>query len=60
MMQQVLAPGMQYRQNPDLCAKMPGIAEPGGNFPATNLSEEQVRAVAEYLNSLGRAPDGAR
>ena len=41
-------------------AKMPGVAEPGGNFPATNLSEEQVRAVAEYLYSLGRAPDGAR
>jgi cytochrome c oxidase subunit 2 len=40
-------------------ARMPGIAEPGGNFPATNLSEEQVRAVAEYLYSLGRAPDGA-
>ncbi|MSR35456.1 MAG: cytochrome c oxidase subunit II [Gemmatimonadetes bacterium] len=40
-------------------ARMPGIAEPGGNFPPTNLSEEQVRAVAEYLYSLGRAPDGA-
>jgi cytochrome c1 len=41
-------------------AQMPGIAEPGGNFPATNLSEEQVRAVAEYLYSLGRTPEGAR
>jgi cytochrome c oxidase subunit 2 len=37
-------------------ARMPGIAEMGGNFPPTNLSEEQVRAVAEYLYSLGRAP----
>jgi cytochrome c oxidase subunit 2 len=40
-------------------ARMPGIAEPGGNFPPTNLSEAQVRAVAEYLFSLGRAPGGA-
>jgi cytochrome c oxidase subunit II len=40
-------------------AKMPGVAQPGGNFPATNLSEEQVRAVAEYLFSLGRDADGA-
>ncbi len=35
-------------------AKMPGVAEAGGNFPPTNLSEEQVRAVAEYLWSLGK------
>ncbi len=35
-------------------AKMPGVAEGGGDFPPTNLSEEQVRAVAEYLYSLGR------
>lgn len=41
-------------------ARMPGIAEAGGNFPATNLSEEQVRAVAEYLYSLGRTPEGGR
>jgi cytochrome c oxidase subunit II len=40
-------------------ARMPGIAEMGGNFPPTNLSEEQVRAVAEYLYSLGRAPEGS-
>jgi hypothetical protein len=39
---------------------MPGIAEPGGNFPPTNLSEQQVRAVSEYLYSLGRGPEGAR
>lgn len=37
-------------------ALMPGVAEPGGNFPPTNLSEEQVRAVSEYLWSLGREP----
>ena len=37
-------------------AHMPGVAEEGGNFPPTNLSEEQVRAVAEYLWSLGREP----
>lgn len=36
-------------------AKMPGVAEGGGDFPPTNLSEEQVRAVSEYLFSLGRA-----
>ena len=35
-------------------SKMPGSAEAGGNFPPTNLSEEQVRAVAEYLWSLGK------
>jgi cytochrome c oxidase subunit 2 len=40
-------------------AMMPGVAEMGGNFPPTNLSEEQVRAVAEYLYSLGRTPAGA-
>ena len=38
-------------------AQMPGVAEPGGRFPPTNLSEEQVRAVAEYLWSLGRLPE---
>jgi cytochrome c oxidase subunit 2 len=37
-------------------AMMPGVAEMGGNFPATNLSAEQVTAVLEYLYSLGRAP----
>jgi len=31
---------------------MPGIAEAGGNWPATNLSAEQVGAVAAYLSSL--------
>jgi len=49
-------------------ALMPGVAEVGGNFPPNNLSEEQVRAVSEYLYSLGRqsspgsgvAPGGAR
>ena len=41
-------------------AKMPGIAEAGGNFPPTNLSQEQARAGAEYLSSLGRAPEGGR
>ncbi len=42
-------------------AKMPGVSVAGGGFPATNLSTEQVRAVAEYLYSLGRsAPEGAR
>jgi len=35
-------------------ARMPGIATPGGGFQPTNLSAEQVRAVAEYLYSLGR------
>ena len=38
-------------------ALMPGVAEPGGQFPPTNLSEEQVQAVAEYLWSLGRLPE---
>ena len=38
-------------------ARMPGVAEPGGGFPPTNLSEEQVRAVAEYLWSLGKGPE---
>jgi len=31
---------------------MPGVAESGGNWPPTNLSEEQVRAIAAYLSSL--------
>ena len=39
-------------------ALMPRVADPGGNFPPTNLSEEQVRAVAEYLWGLGRQPAG--
>ena len=30
-------------------ALMPGVVDPGGQFPPTNLSEEQVQAVAEYL-----------
>jgi cytochrome c oxidase subunit 2 len=33
-------------------ALMPGVAVPGGNWPATNLTDEQVRAVAAYLYSL--------
>lgn len=33
-------------------ALMPGVALPGGNWPATNLTEDQVRAVAAYLYSL--------
>jgi cytochrome c oxidase subunit 2 len=33
-------------------ALMPGVAVAGGNWPATNLTEEQVRAVAAYLSSL--------
>jgi cytochrome c oxidase subunit 2 len=33
-------------------AKMPGIAVAGGNWPATNLTEDQVLAVAQYLYSL--------
>ena len=37
-------------------AMMPGVTEPGGQFPPTDLSEEQVRGVAEYLWSLGRSP----
>jgi mono/diheme cytochrome c family protein len=40
-------------------AMMPGVAEMGGNFPATNLSAEQVTAVAEYLYGLGRTPGEA-
>ena len=31
---------------------MPGVAEAGGNWPPTNLTEEQVTAVAAYLSSL--------
>lgn len=31
---------------------MPGVDEEGGNWPATNLTEEQVRALAHYLYSL--------
>jgi cytochrome c oxidase subunit 2 len=31
---------------------MPGIREAGGNWPPTNLTEEQVTAVAAYLSSL--------
>lgn len=33
-------------------AQMPGVDAPGGNWPATGLSEEQVLAVAHYLYSL--------
>lgn len=33
-------------------AKMPGIDSPGGNWPPTGLTEEQVEAVAAYLLSL--------
>jgi cytochrome c oxidase subunit II len=33
-------------------AAMPGTATPGGNWPPTGLSEEQVRSVAAYLLSL--------
>jgi cytochrome c oxidase subunit 2 len=33
-------------------ALMPGVQQPGGNWPATNLTEDQVRAVAAYLTSL--------
>lgn len=33
-------------------ALMPGVNVPGGNWPATNLTEEQVQAVAAYLFSL--------
>ena len=33
-------------------ALMPGVDEPGGNFPPTGLTEEQVRAIAQYLYSL--------
>ena len=38
-------------------ALMPGVGDPGGRFPPTSLSEEQVQAVAEYLWSLGRLPE---
>ncbi len=31
---------------------MPGVAEPGGGWPATNLTPDQVKAVAAYLTSL--------
>lgn len=31
---------------------MPGVAVAGGNWPATNLNEDQVEAVAAYLLSL--------
>lgn len=33
-------------------ALMPGVNEAGGGWPATNLSEDQVEAVAAYLASL--------
>jgi len=33
-------------------ALMPGVGEEGGNWPATGLTDEQVRAVAQYLFSL--------
>ncbi|MDT8369372.1 MAG: cytochrome c oxidase subunit II [Longimicrobiales bacterium] len=33
-------------------ALMPGVNDTGGGFPATNFTEEQVRAVAAYLSSL--------
>jgi cytochrome c oxidase subunit 2 len=33
-------------------ALMPGVDEEGGNWPATGLTEEQVRALAHYLYSL--------
>ncbi len=33
-------------------ALMPGVAVPGGNWPATNLTDEQVSAIAAYLYSL--------
>jgi cytochrome c oxidase subunit 2 len=31
---------------------MPGVDEAGGNWPATGLTDQQVRAVAQYLHSL--------
>lgn len=31
---------------------MPGVDYPGGNWPATGLSDEEVEAVAAYLLSL--------
>jgi cytochrome c oxidase subunit II len=33
-------------------AAMPGTDTPGGNWPPTNLTEDQVQAVAAYLLSL--------
>ncbi len=33
-------------------ARMPGAQVGGGGFPPTNLSEEQVQAIAAYLGSL--------
>jgi cytochrome c oxidase subunit 2 len=32
--------------------KMPGVAQEGGGFPATGLTDEQVEAVAAYLSGL--------
>ncbi len=32
--------------------QMPGAQEGGGGFPPTNLTDDQVRAVAAYLSSL--------
>ncbi len=32
--------------------QMPGVDVAGGNWPATGLTEDQVRAVAAYLHSL--------
>ena len=32
--------------------RMPGAQVGGGGFPATNLSDEQVRSIAAYLGSL--------
>jgi cytochrome c oxidase subunit 2 len=31
---------------------MPGTRAPGGDFPPTNLTDAEVRAVAAYLSSL--------
>jgi len=33
-------------------ALMPGVAVTGGNWPATNLSADQVTAITAYLSSL--------
>lgn len=33
-------------------ALMPGVGEEGGGWPATGLTDDQVRAVAQYLFSL--------
>ncbi|MBT8335568.1 MAG: cytochrome c oxidase subunit II [Gemmatimonadetes bacterium] len=33
-------------------ALMPGVAVAGGNWPATNLTDDQVEAIAAYLYSL--------